>query len=705
MSRRTILAIVLCSCSLVVQAQEVSGVLFDDRNGNGQHDAGEPVLEGWNVDLLGESSSQGSLDQSTLSGVDGRYQFLPNDGCYLLAPDPPADWRPSLPRPDRLAEGTAGYVAPAGMPRFGSLAQAASRLRSGSLKYASLGDSIGWNWNSCFYQSSFWYSRQVRSRISCAVPAASITLDEAAIKGEHTDDLLVNDSDDGNNVFRQFERQPDFLTLSMIGNDLLGVDAGNAPTQQETNRAIEEVLDARANLQEAISSLLTEIPNVDITLNTLYDNESYDCGATQTSDFHREWMPIVNRVLRDLAWGQSRPVGINEVAPEFGLGALDGSCTGFSNRICRDFFSTDLIHPNNQGYEILREKVWEAAGGVSLGAGDVLGRSAQSDADFGFARRVRRLLPTQSSVLNGATAATPEAAFDDQDGGASASIGLGIGGEEFRLAGFPDWYDEIAISRVIVGVRYRVSGVVNDDFYRIEASPSGTFRAPPGYAYAIDNWNFYTPLVGGGGPNMPASNADYANANLLAVPQPASLREVTATLTQNPVLVGGSADYEWPSFTSIDLGTVEIRVAAAAVAGTAGNDNWTVELDAGWLDLYGSEKPRPDEVQQLRLEKPGNGDLILSFDTLPDAARYNLYFGRLSALGSYDHGTGAPREPDCAAADTDAGGGRRRITVLSGDIPLESIYFLVTGHVDDVESPAGTDSDGGEIDRAQSICF
>ena len=204
---------------------------------------------------------------------------------------------------------------------------------------------------------------------------------------------------------------------------------------------------------------------------------------------------------------------------------------------------------------------------------------------------------------------------------------------------------------------------------------------------------------------MPASNADYANALLLAVPAPGSFREVTATLTNNPLLVGGATEYDWPSFTSMDLGSVEMRVAAAVVAGSAGNDNWTVELDAVWLDLYGSEKPRPDEVQQLRMEKQGGGDLALTFDVLPGAARYNLYFGRLSGLGGYDHGADAPRAPDCAATDVDAGGERRRVTVLSGNIPAESIYFLVTGHVDDVESPAGTDSDGGEIDRAQSICF
>ena len=42
---------------------------------------------------------------------------------------------------------------------------------------------------------------------------------------------------------------------------------------------------------------------------------------------------------------------------------------------------------------------------------------------------------------------------DDADGDAAASITLGSGTEEFRLAGFPDWYDEDVILRAAVGVR------------------------------------------------------------------------------------------------------------------------------------------------------------------------------------------------------------------------------------------------------------
>ena len=45
-----------------------------------------------------------------------------------------------------------------------------------------------------------------------------------------------------------------------------------------------------------------------------------------------------------------------------------------------------------------------------------------------------------------------------------------------------------------------------------------------------------------------------------------------------------------------------------------------------------------------------------------------------------------------------------QMVIGSVDQPAGSAYFLLTGHVDDVESPAGTAGDGTEIDRSQSVC-
>jgi len=696
--------LVLLAASGPATAQTVSGAVFEDRNGDGIRDPSEPAVPGVVVELYGTPDAGGAVDLSVQTAADGSYSFSPGDGCYLLRVVDPPGWRPSETRSDGFNQATPGYVAPVGEPRFAKLDTGIDHLRGGGLRYTSMGDSIAWNWNSCFDTSTFWYSRQVRSRIACTAPSASVTLDEAAVKGEHTDDLLVDDTNDLNNVFRVIEIQPQLVTISMIGNDLLGVDAGNNPTQQETNKAVEEVLDARQNLQEAISSMLAEIPGVDIALNTLYDNEAYNCDTVAATDFHRVWLPVVDRMLRDLAWGQTRRVSINEARAEFAAEDQNRGCTGFEGRICRDLFQTDNIHPNQAGYTIMREKVWEAIGGVNLGPKDALPRDSIAAADYGYLRHLARLEPSTWEVRNGAAVSDPTAAFDGQDGGTPASITLGIANEEFRLAGFADWLDELQIVKAVAGVRYRTAGTVADDFYRMEASVTGQFRPPPGFNYTNTNWNFYTPIVGGGGPNKPDLNPDYGNAKLLVRPNVGSYREVAATLTKNPVLPAGADDYQWPALTHEELATTAIRVAAAPVAATPGNDAYQVELDAAWIDLYGWEKPRPQEAGGLRVRRLADGSLEVSFDEVPGAQRYNLYFGRLGALGAYDHGAAAPAGPFCDAPTQSEGPGRLKIVVAPADQPAADAYLGVTAHVDDVESPFGFASDGTEIDRSQSVC-
>ncbi len=50
--------------------------------------------------------------------------------------------------------------------------------------------------------------------------------------------------------------QPQLVTISMVGNDLLDVEPSAIPTQSETNKMVAELIDARQNLQEAISALV-----------------------------------------------------------------------------------------------------------------------------------------------------------------------------------------------------------------------------------------------------------------------------------------------------------------------------------------------------------------------------------------------------------------------------------------------------------------
>ena len=685
-------------------AQVVSGAIFEDRDADGVRDADEPGLAGVGVRLFGTRTGGAAFDGTVGAAADGAYAFAPGDGCYLLAPVDPPGWRLGPAPWIGVPQSTPGYVFPVGRSRRAKLDQGIAHLAAGALRYSALGDSIARNFNVFCNGTTFWYSRQLRTRLACAAPAANIpAVDEAAVLGQHTDDLLVDDSNDLNNVFRMIDVQPQLISLSMIGNDLLDVDPGDGASQAQINTAIAEILDSRRNLQEALSSLVSEVPGADIVLNTLYDNEAYACAPTS---FHRTWLPIVDRILRDLAWGQMRRISIVEVAAELGAVNQAGSCTGFQDRICVNFL--DGIHPTQDGYRIVGEKLWEAAGGVSLGAGDVLGRTSLPNADFGYVRRVRRLLPLGWETRGGATVETPEAALDEQDSGAAARIRLGNGAQEFRVGGFPDWYDEIAIARVVAGVRYRTSGPGQavDDLYRIEASVSGGFEAPPGFAYTPTAWNFYTPIVGGGGPNQPPENPDYATARQLVVPNPAAFRSVSATLTKNPVLQPGAADYEWPAPTHEELATTTVRVVAAPLAGAQGDDDYRVELDAAWLDLYGWERPRPEEVHDVLVGRAPDGTLVLSFDPVAGASRYNVYQGRLATLrgNAYDHGRGAPAPPLCNAPVLPAAGGRLETSLAAANQAPGDVYLLVTAHAGEVESPAGLRSDLVEIDRSQSVC-
>lgn len=687
-------------------AQNVTGHVFEDRNGNGVLDAGEPGVPGVAVRLWGTVGGAGAFDATVATPGSGVFSFSPGDGCYVLQPEDPSGWRLGPGRREGYPQSTPGYTYPVGRPRFSKLDQGIPNLDAGQMRITAMGDSIARNFNICSFPPAFWYTTQVQSRLACAAPGAVISVDQAAVLGETTDDLLVDDTSNLNNVFRVVEAQPQLITLSMIGNDLLDVDPGSSPTQAQVNRAVEEVLDGRQNLQEALSVMTSEVPGADIVLNSLYDNEAYNCATGAPSAFHRSWLPIVNRILRDLAWGQIRRASITEAAADFAHEDQSTACLGFTGMICRDIFHLDDIHPTSNGYAIIREKLWEASGGILLGSGDILGRSSIAGADYGYLRRVRRLLPTTWETRNGAAASNPQASLDDSDAGAAASITLGSGAEEFRLSGFPDWYDEIQIVRVIAGVRYRTTGAVNDDFYRMEASVTDQFRPPGGFNYTTTTWNWFSPIVGGGGPNQPASNPDYPAARLLAFPDVPAYREASATLSKNPELPTGASDYVWPPVDQDDLSTTTIRVASAPVAGTPGNDAYTVELDGAWLDLYGWEKPRPAEVTNVEVVPGAGGGIDITFDALAGAQRYNVYAGDLGTLasGAYDHGAPAPAGPWCDRATAASGAGRLQASLGPAELPSGSAYLLVTAHADDVESPSGFRSDLTEIDRSQSIC-
>ncbi|MDQ7007117.1 MAG: GDSL-type esterase/lipase family protein [Acidobacteriota bacterium] len=698
-----VLALLLATADLAA-AQQVSGVIFDDVDGDGVRAADEPGVEGVSVRLFGRSDAGGAVDEVVLTGADGSFSFTPGNGCYLLRVEDPPQWRRTLGRTDERAEGSPGYTHPVGLRRYAVAPNLLDNLSAGSVLYSSMGDSIAWNWNSCFDTSAFWYSKQVRDRLRCVAPDASVQLDEAAIKGEHTDDLLVDEGGETNNVFRVIEEGAQLVTISIIGNDLLNNEPGANPTQEEINIAAAEMIDSRANLQEILSALVSELPQADVELNTLYDNLAWSCPGGDSQPFHIEWLPILNQMLRDVAWGQTRRVTNAEVFLEYSHEDLQAGCNGFQNQICH--ILGDDIHPRGRGYEIIREKLWEALGGVNLGPKDPLGATSATGVDHGYLRRVRRLYPTTWETRNGAQVTDPEAALDGADSGAGASVRLGIGQEEFRLAGFPDWYDEIVPSRVIAGIRYRTTGTVTDDFYRVEASVGGLFRAPAGHAFKPTDWDYYTPIVGSGGPNKPDEDPDYGDMKTLVVPNVPTYRTVSATLTRNPEISADGRGYTWPPLTMDEVASTAFRLLASPVAGTAGDD-YQVVIDAVWLDIYGQEKQRPPEVTGLAVARLGDGALEFSFDELAGSAAYSLYAGSLAPLharGAFDHGGASGFDPRCDAPTSPAGDGRLKTTVPAAEVPAGDRYFLVTGHVDGVESPSGFTSGGQERTRSESTC-
>ncbi|MDQ7087278.1 MAG: SdrD B-like domain-containing protein [Acidobacteriota bacterium] len=109
-----VLALLLATADLAA-AQQVSGVIFDDVDGDGVRAADEPGVEGVSVRLFGRSDAGGAVDEVVLTGADGSFSFTPGNGCYLLRVEDPPQWRRTLGRTDERAEGSPGYTHPVGL--------------------------------------------------------------------------------------------------------------------------------------------------------------------------------------------------------------------------------------------------------------------------------------------------------------------------------------------------------------------------------------------------------------------------------------------------------------------------------------------------------------------------------------------------------------------------------------------------------------
>jgi hypothetical protein len=74
-----------------------SGVKFEDTNGNGAKDAGEPGLSGWTIQLTGTDGLGTPVNLSTTTDVDGAYLFSVPPGTYTVNEVPQSGWTQSYP--------------------------------------------------------------------------------------------------------------------------------------------------------------------------------------------------------------------------------------------------------------------------------------------------------------------------------------------------------------------------------------------------------------------------------------------------------------------------------------------------------------------------------------------------------------------------------------------------------------------------------
>src|SRR5262245_7834713 len=97
-TRRARLALEALEDRLLLSA-DLRGTLFDDRDGDGYRDAGEPALAGRVVFL--DADRDGLLDateRQTITASDGSYRFAAlAPGRYLVAHLPPSGWRATAP--------------------------------------------------------------------------------------------------------------------------------------------------------------------------------------------------------------------------------------------------------------------------------------------------------------------------------------------------------------------------------------------------------------------------------------------------------------------------------------------------------------------------------------------------------------------------------------------------------------------------------
>jgi RHS repeat-associated protein len=110
--------------SEVTLPASISGTKFDDRNGNGIRDTGEPGLQNWTIDLYQESGGTFTFVTSTTTDANGNYRFTNlEQGTYRVREEQQTGWTQTSANPPDIILGI-GYSATGydfGNFRYGSI--------------------------------------------------------------------------------------------------------------------------------------------------------------------------------------------------------------------------------------------------------------------------------------------------------------------------------------------------------------------------------------------------------------------------------------------------------------------------------------------------------------------------------------------------------------------------------------------------------
>lgn len=671
--------LVLCALAaglpLAAKGGTVEALFFDDQDADGLWDAGEPPIAGLPVTLWRGADVRLQASSDTA----GRLELATQDLPHALEVALPPGWRFALPDPEECPAEDDFTV---GTLRLSSAIQLRGNTEdAGEFLYISLGDSIAAGANLCFVDTNYVEDVAVDLEAIHRRDPSTWRLENRAIGGWHSEDLLTP-IDEFGRPHEQFVGNvvaavPDLVTISIGGNDFLSSDPPESRRSEPFDPAdvaasIRELIHTRQTAQEILSVLASELPATDLEINTVYDPESHACS---TNDFYARSVPSWNRMLRDLALGQVRPVSVAEVYHDFAHRRPDGDCCGPQGLICQDVFDLDGIHPNAEGALVIEQAVMESLGQVRPEPGVVTSVSR------GMLREVARLQPAVVDALGGRIQ-DPDAALALDDAGAAVAP---EGGEPgwLELSGFalpPD----VQPSTLVVGVRYRTTGAFVDDVHRFEASVLG-FAAPE---LTFEGWDTVTPLVGGSGlPGGGIGGPSVVNA----LPDVPSWRVVSAKVT----LPGGALP------TPQDVQALRVRLTVSVDPDDPGDtpDGPSVEWDGAWLEVYGTSAApdRPGEVSDVRAGEPplrvatASGGVRVSWAAEPGADAYRLYRGALPGRAGDGAAFGSGSvEPSGVGACTDG-----TAVLETGD---GSSFYLVSAVAGDVaagrEGPLGFEADG-----------